>query len=268
MSTRVVVVSGGAGGIGAAVAAALAADGWSVVVADRLGSEASAVADGLEAPAVGVELDVRHPTSWEAAVAVASELGPVAGLVNAAGILGAGGVLDVDLGVFDEVLAVNLKGCLLGLRALVPAMEAAGGGSVVNIGSAVAFSGTPDLVAYGASKWALRGLTRTAAIELGPRRHPCQRRPAGNRRHLAVRRGWARPVGLVRRSARRASGLSGRRRRGRALPHVGRQPALDRRRADGRRRNERPGVPAPTLTDYPRGDEDDGDDDGDDGVMS
>ncbi|GAB3047324.1 glucose 1-dehydrogenase [Intrasporangium mesophilum] len=169
MSTRVVVVSGGAGGIGAAVAAGLAADGWSVVVADRRGSDAAAVAGGLEAPAVGVELDVRDPTSWEAAVAVAAELGPVAGLVNGAGILGAGGVLEVDLDVFDDVLAVNLKGCLLGLRALVPAMEAAGGGSVVNIGSAVAFSGTPALVAYGASKWALRGLTRTAAIELGPR---------------------------------------------------------------------------------------------------
>jgi 3alpha(or 20beta)-hydroxysteroid dehydrogenase len=169
MSTRVAIVSGGAGGIGAAVAAALAADRWSVVVADRLRSEATAVAGRLGSPAVGVELDVRDATSWEAGLAVASELGPVTGLVNCAGVLGAGGVLDVDLGAFDEVMAVNLRGCLLGLRALAPAMEAAGGGSVVNIGSAVAFSGTPGLVAYGTSKWALRGLTRTAAIELGPR---------------------------------------------------------------------------------------------------
>jgi 3alpha(or 20beta)-hydroxysteroid dehydrogenase len=169
MSTRVVIVSGGAGGLGAAVAAALAADRWSVVVADQLGSQAAAVAERLGSPATAVQLDVCDATSWEAALAVASELGPVVGLVNCAGVLGAGGVLDVDLDVFDEVMAVNLRGCLLGMRALAPSMESAGGGSVVNIGSAVAFVGTPGLVAYGASKWALRGLTRTAAIELGPR---------------------------------------------------------------------------------------------------
>jgi 3alpha(or 20beta)-hydroxysteroid dehydrogenase len=169
VSSRVVIVTGGAGGIGVAVCAGLAADGWTVVVADRQASDAVAVAERLGSSAAGVELDVRDPTSWDAAVVAASALGPISGLVNGAGILGAGGVLDVDLAEFDDVLAVNLKGCLLGLRALAPAMEAGGGGSVVNIGSAVAFAGTPGLVAYGMSKWALRGLTRTAAVELGPR---------------------------------------------------------------------------------------------------
>lgn len=164
----VVIVTGGAGGIGRVVARELVGAGWSVVVAAREQAEADEVTALLGCGALGVALDVRDPASWERAVHVARGVGDVTGLVNGAAVLGPGGVLDVDDEVFADVLDVNVRGCLLGLRAVAPAMEAAGGGSVVNVGSSVAMAGTPGLAAYGASKWALRGLTRTAAIELGP----------------------------------------------------------------------------------------------------
>lgn len=149
---RTVVVTGAASGIGAAVAAAVTADGGTAVGVDR------EAAPGLRT------LDVRDEAAW---AALASELAvPVHGLVSCAGVtrrarVGAASAADMR-GAYD----VNVLGPLLGIQALAPLMPP--GGSIVTIGSLAALQGHYP-VAYTTSKWAVRGLTHTAALELGER---------------------------------------------------------------------------------------------------
>jgi 3alpha(or 20beta)-hydroxysteroid dehydrogenase len=153
LAGRTVVVTGAASGIGAAVVDAARVAGARVVAVDRIASGDVR------------SLDVREPAQW---AALASELAGdgVHGLVNGAGTTWRARVGDVTPEAFLETHAVNVLGPLLGIQALTPLMPA--GASVVNIGSLAAFQGHYP-VAYTASKWSLRGLTRAAALELGPR---------------------------------------------------------------------------------------------------
>jgi 3alpha(or 20beta)-hydroxysteroid dehydrogenase len=159
---KVIVVTGGARGQGAAEAAALAAEGATVIAGDVI----EPIAD-LPAGVTFERLDVTDPGSWRRLGGLLRDRhGRVDGLVNNAGITHRVRLGDVTLEDAERVLRVNLIGPLLGIQALVPLMER--GASIVNIGSTAALSGHfPP--AYTTSKWGVRGLTRLASMELGPR---------------------------------------------------------------------------------------------------
>jgi NAD(P)-dependent dehydrogenase (short-subunit alcohol dehydrogenase family) len=170
---KVAVITGGAIGIGAAIAAEFGAAGAKVVVADVRGAEAAAkslTAEGF--CAIGVTADVTSPAALETlADATAEAFGGADILVNNAGIF-AGlefrPFTEIPLEEWHKVLDVNVLGYFLAARAIVPQMRARGGGRIVNIGSTSQLKGTVGLVHYSASKGAVAGLTRALARELGP----------------------------------------------------------------------------------------------------
>ena len=168
---KVVVVTGAGGGIGRATAARLAAEGASLVLVDRVKetlTETRAAVERVGAPAIAVEADVTQASDVERYVAVASErFGGIDAFFNNAGILGAVSPLtEYPEAEFDRVLAVNVKGVWLGMKAVAPALAARGGGAIVNTASIAGLRGSPNIIAYTASKHAVVGLTRSAAIEL------------------------------------------------------------------------------------------------------
>lgn len=168
---KVVVVTGAAGGIGRATAARLASEGAQLLLVDRdaAGLEATRLAlDKAGGHALAVAADVTRAAEVERYVAAATErFGGVDALFNNAGVLGAvQPLVDYPEETFDHVLAVNVKGVWLGLKHVAPAIAARGGGAIVNTASIAGLRGTPNLVAYTASKHAVIGLTRTAALEL------------------------------------------------------------------------------------------------------
>jgi len=164
---RVALVSGGARGLGAAYVRALHERGASVVVGDLLDDEGAALADELGERARFVHLDVTSEEDWAAAVGVAVGLGGVDVLVNNAGIANAGRIERYGREKWDAVIAVNLTGTYLGVRAVVPVMKAARRGSIVNISSVEGMRGDAGLHGYVASKFGVRGLTKSLAVELG-----------------------------------------------------------------------------------------------------
>jgi NAD(P)-dependent dehydrogenase (short-subunit alcohol dehydrogenase family) len=173
LAGKVAVVTGAAIGIGRAIAAELGAAGARVVIADlRDAPEAakSLADDGVEA--IGVTADVTSPEALaELARATEGAFGGADILVNNAGLF-AGlefrPFTEIPLAEWHKVMDVNVLGCFLAARALVPQMRARGGGRIVNIGSTSQFKGTVGLVHYSASKGAVTGLTRALARELGP----------------------------------------------------------------------------------------------------
>ena len=167
---KVAVVTGAAGGIGRAAAARLAAEGARVVAVDLPDSDLDAALRAVAeagGEAIAVPADVTRPSDHERyAAAAVARFGGIDAFFNNAGIEGAVAPLaDYPEDVFDRVMAVNVKGVWLGLRAVFPAMRARGGGAIVNTASTAGLGGTPHLVAYGASKHAVIGITRTAALE-------------------------------------------------------------------------------------------------------
>jgi len=165
---EVALVTGAARGQGEAVARLFVAEGARVVLGDVL-DEVEAVAVSLGDAASAVRLDVRDAAQWEAAVAATEErFGPATVLVNNAGILRFGPLAETSLDDYLEVVEVNEVGCYLGMRAVAPSMRRAGHGAIVNTSSINGLAGYPGTIAYTASKWAIRGLTKVAALELGP----------------------------------------------------------------------------------------------------
>jgi 3alpha(or 20beta)-hydroxysteroid dehydrogenase len=165
---KVALISGGARGQGAAEAALFVAEGAKVVVGDVLEAEGAEVAAGLGEAAAFVHLDVTDEASWQAAVTeTETRFGPVSVLVNNAGVLSWGRIDQIALDEFERVMDVNVRGVFLGIKAVAPSMRRAGGGSIINTSSTSGLVGLPFLAAYVASKWAVRGLTKTAAIDLG-----------------------------------------------------------------------------------------------------
>jgi 3alpha(or 20beta)-hydroxysteroid dehydrogenase len=168
LNGKVAVVTGGARGIGAAIAEEIVKSGGSVVIGDVLEQEGRVAASRLGASATFVPLDVTSPDAWSEAVATAVETyGRVTTLVNNAGIAGSGPVDRYPREEWDRVLAVNLTGVFNGIQAVVPAMKEAGGGSIVNISSIEGLIALPITPAYVATKFGVRGLTKAAAIDLG-----------------------------------------------------------------------------------------------------
>lgn len=165
---KVAIVTGAAQGMGAAEARRFAAEGASVLCADVQDEALAALADELGVRARAQHLDVTSEEDWVAAVAACEEaFGPVSVLVNNAGILDFAPIPDVDVDRFRRVLEVNVVGTMLGMKHVAPSMRRAGGGSIINISSNAGLVGLPSAAAYVASKWAVRGLSKTAAIDLG-----------------------------------------------------------------------------------------------------
>ena len=166
---KVALVSGGSRGIGAASARALAAEGAQVVIGDILDSDGKSLAAELGDAARYVHLDVTSEEDWAAAVAAAvSEFGKLNVLFNNAGIANGAAIQHFKLAKWQQILNVNLTGPFLGMRAAADAMIAAGGGSIINTSSIEGLRGTPWAHGYVASKWGLRGLTKSVALELAP----------------------------------------------------------------------------------------------------
>ena len=170
LTGRTALVTGGARGLGAAYVRALHAAGAAVVVADLLDDEGTALVEELGPRATFVHLDVTDEAEWDAAVAVSlARFGALDVLVNNAGIANAAPIEHYSTAKWHAVIAVNLTGTFFGCRAAVPAMAAGGGGSIVNISSVEGLRGSPGLHGYTAAKFGVRGLTKSLAVELGPR---------------------------------------------------------------------------------------------------
>lgn len=165
---QVAVVTGAASGMGKAIATLLDREGAIVLATDR-------VIDGVESPlgnaspGLFAKLDVTRPDDWARVAALADmRFGPPTILVNNAGILHFAALLETTPERLRDIIDVNLIGAFLGIQAIAPHMVGAGRGAIVNICSIDATKATNGASAYVASKWALRGLTKAAALELGP----------------------------------------------------------------------------------------------------
>ncbi len=163
---RVALITGGARGQGAAEAALFATEGAAVIVTDVLDADGAATAK-----AVGgayLHHDVADEGRWQEVVAeILRTHGRLDILVNNAGIFKTGGIVTTSLADYRKVIDVNQVGVFLGMRAVAPSMIERGSGAIVNISSIAGMQGSPGAVAYGASKWAVRGMTKSAASELG-----------------------------------------------------------------------------------------------------
>ncbi|MGP3928422.1 glucose 1-dehydrogenase [Nonomuraea sp. KM88] len=162
---RVALITGGARGMGAAHVRLFLEEGARVVFGDVLDDEGKALAE--ETGAVYVRHDVTSAREWERAVSMTTDLyGKLDVLVNNAGILKYRRIHEMSPEDFDQVIGVNLKGAWLGIKSVIDPMKAAGRGAIVNISSIEGFIGAEGLSAYSASKFGLRGITKSAAREL------------------------------------------------------------------------------------------------------
>lgn len=170
LTGKTVVITGAAGGQGAAETLVLLASGATVIATDILdAAPESLTSAAMELPGIlhYKQLDVASEEGWAEVSAFAASLGNgVQGLVNNAGIPFRGRIGEVKLEDWNRVFAINTAGPMLGIQAIVPLMER--GSSIVNVGSAAALN-AHHTVAYTSSKWALRGLTHATATEFGPR---------------------------------------------------------------------------------------------------
>jgi 3alpha(or 20beta)-hydroxysteroid dehydrogenase len=166
---KVALISGAARGMGEAEARLFVAEGAQVMIGDVRDEEAAALAKELGGSAYQIHLDVTDEASWKSAVATARKrFGQLDILVNNAGILHFSSLEETELADYERVIRVNQIGTFLGMKSVAPALRAAGGGSIVNISSAAGLQGLAGVIAYSSSKWAVRGMTKTAALELGP----------------------------------------------------------------------------------------------------
>ncbi|MCF3118100.1 glucose 1-dehydrogenase [Streptomyces arenae] len=168
---KAVLITGAGRGQGAAEARLFAAAGARVVVTDVREEEGREVADSLGDQGVFVRHDVTDAESWASAVARAvGAFGRLDALVNNAALWRTASVEDETYENFEALIRVNLLGPFLGIQAVLPALKEAGGGSVVNISSTAGLVGIPGHAAYGSTKFGLRGLTRSSALDLAKHR--------------------------------------------------------------------------------------------------
>ncbi|MBZ5733422.1 glucose 1-dehydrogenase [Nocardioides sp. TRM66260-LWL] len=171
LAGKVAIVTGAAMGQGAAIARAFVEEGSAVVLADVAKEQGQALADELVAAGGRAHFahhDVADEGSWTSVVAVAEErFGPVSVLANNAGILRFGEIATGSLDDVELMWRVNQQGTFLGMRAVVPSMRRAGGGSIINASSVEGLAGMAGCTGYAATKWAIRGMTKCAAMELG-----------------------------------------------------------------------------------------------------
>jgi len=166
---KVAVVTGASRGQGAAHTRRFVAEGAKVVATDVLDDEGEALAAELGADVVFEHHDVADEEQWAAVVKRAEDtFGGIDVLVNNAGIARMAPLVDMSTEDYLDVIKVNQVGVFFGMRAVAPAMQRRGGGSIVNISSVDGMAGMANVIGYVASKFAVRGMTKTAAVELGP----------------------------------------------------------------------------------------------------
>ncbi|WP_028638129.1 SDR family NAD(P)-dependent oxidoreductase [Nocardioides sp. URHA0032] len=172
---KVAIVTGGAMGQGAGICRAFVAEGARVVVADIAKEQGQALADELCEVSGGANAhfahhDVSDQASWSTLVEDANQrFGPVNVLANNAGLLRFGEIETMPLDELELLFRVNQLGCFLGMQAVTQTMRTNGGGSIINASSVEGLAGMANCTAYAATKWAIRGMTRCAAMELGPK---------------------------------------------------------------------------------------------------
>lgn len=167
---KVAIITGAARGQGANEARRFASEGARVVLTD-VNDAGKAVAAEFGENAIFLAHDVADENAWRTVVdAAVARFGKVDVLVNNAGVFRPNAIGDTTMDSYDLHYRVNQLGVFLGTKAVIEAMTAAGGGSIVNISSAAGMRGYPDMIAYSSTKWAIRGLTQCAARELAPRR--------------------------------------------------------------------------------------------------
>ena len=165
---KIAIVTGAARGTGEATARLFVEQGAKVLIADVQDALGESVAKEIGDAAAYVHLDVTSENDWEHAIETAQgRFGDTNILVNNAGILHMAAIGDTDVEDFDRVVAVNQKGTFLGIKSVTGSMTRAGGGAIVNVSSVDGKKGGTGLIAYASSKWAVRGMTRVAALELG-----------------------------------------------------------------------------------------------------
>jgi 3alpha(or 20beta)-hydroxysteroid dehydrogenase len=170
LDNKVAIVTGGAMGQGAAIARAYVAEGAKVVIADIAKEAGQALADELGESAHFVAHDVSDAAAWATLVEdTNARFGPVNVLANNAGLLRFGRIEEMPLEEFLLLVNVNQVGCFLGMQAVARTMRKNGGGSIINASSVEGLAGMPSCTAYAATKWAIRGMTKCAAMELGPK---------------------------------------------------------------------------------------------------
>ena len=161
------IVTGAAGAMGEQEARMFAERGANVVLTDVRADEGAAIADDIGKSAVFVPHDVSSESGWNTVIETAlSAFGSVNVLVNNAAISKAIKLIDTDVNTFDLFYRINQLGVYLGMKSVVEPMKAAGGGTIINISSVAGLRGASTLFAYSASKWAVRGMTQSAALEL------------------------------------------------------------------------------------------------------
>jgi 3alpha(or 20beta)-hydroxysteroid dehydrogenase len=166
---NVAIISGAARGAGAVIARVLAEEGAKVALLDVKDDLGEKTAAEIGDQAMYVHCDITSEDDWDRAVAMCvGRFGRLTTLVNNAAVLAVAPIWRTTRDDFARMLTVNALGTFLGIRAVIEPLKAAGGGSIINIISISALEGTPQCSAYVSSKWAIRGLTRVAATELGP----------------------------------------------------------------------------------------------------
>jgi 3alpha(or 20beta)-hydroxysteroid dehydrogenase len=169
---KVALITGGARGMGAAEAELFVANGATVVITDVLDAVGAETAKRLSSGSgtcVFLHHDVTSEADWSAVVAdVLQSFGQIDILVNNAGIFEQGSILDTTLEAYRRTIDINQVGVFLGMKAVAAHMAGRRKGSIINISSVAGMAGTPGFVAYGASKWAVRGMTKGVAKELAP----------------------------------------------------------------------------------------------------
>ena len=167
---KVAIVTGGAQGQGAEIVRQFVAEGAKVVIADVADEHGEKLAAELGDAAAFLHLNVSDADQWARVVEATTErFGPVNVLANNAGLLRFGEIETMPLDDFDLLFNVNAKGCFLGMQAVSRTMRKNGGGSIINASSIEGLAGMPSCTAYSGTKFAIRGMTKAAALELGPK---------------------------------------------------------------------------------------------------
>lgn len=165
---KVAIVSGAASGMGEMEARLIAAEGGRVVLTD-VNAAGAAVARDIGDAAAFMQHDVADEAGWTRAVELARErFGPPTVLINNGGVGAYGGIHEIETDYMRKIMEINFMGSFFGIRAVLPSMREKGGGAIVNISSGLATTSLPGYFPVGASKWAVRGMTRLAAKDLAP----------------------------------------------------------------------------------------------------
>jgi 3alpha(or 20beta)-hydroxysteroid dehydrogenase len=169
LQNKIILITGAARGQGAAEARLFVSEGAKVVMTDILEDQGRQLASELGPDTVFLRHDVTSEADWQRAIQAAEAMGGLHGLINNAGIYQPASLLETDTTLFERHMRINQLGPFLGMKLVVPLMQRSGGGAIVNVSSVAGLRGSPGAMAYSATKWALRGMTKAAALDLAER---------------------------------------------------------------------------------------------------